>query len=106
MGELLVSNHLILQAYKDFLHGVLCSPVCKNTELVIIDLSIGLVNRRKIDFGIKADFRGLFGIVRTAFDCEEVDAVIEVSVGRPNDSSIPISEGLILYRSILMRDYN
>ena len=59
-----------------------------------------MIHNWKVDFGIKADLRGLLGVVGAASDGQEVDSIVIVSVRWPNDGSIPVSEALVLaYRN-------
>ena len=96
MRKFLVSDHLVLDSDKDFLHGVCWVPVFEHAEFVWFNDSVLLVDARKVTFGVEFDLRSLCWVVITAGDVHHVDSVIEIGVLWTNDSSIPIGETFII----------
>ena len=96
MAEFLVGDHLVFEGNQSLLHVILWLPVCEHGELVHLDLSVALVHAGQVDFGCEGHLGWLHWVIGAASDCQEVDAVVEVGVGRPNDRAIPLSEGGII----------
>lgn len=95
LGQVLVGFHFIEEALEHLLHGGLTVPVSKEGELVGLDGSVLLVHGGDVDLGGESSGHWLIGVVRSASDGDEVDSVVELSVGGSNDSSVPVSEGLV-----------
>ena len=92
MIEVLVGDHLVLEADEDLFHVVFTLPVRENVELRGLNLAIALVHAWHVDLGTERDLGGLRRVVRTASNGQEVDAVVIFGVRRSNDSALPLSE--------------
>ena len=102
LGKFLVGNHLILEADQEFFHGIFCLPLSKDTELSWLYLSVVGVHTWNVHLWEETHIWVLGRIVGAAFDCQEIDTIIKVSVGRSDDCSIPLSKGsVITYAKIL-----
>ena len=91
-----MGNHLILEADQEFFHGIFCLPLSKDTELSWLYLSVVGVHTWDVDLGHEAHIWVLSRVVGSAFDCQEIDTIVEVSVGRSDNCSIPLSEGSVI----------
>lgn len=96
LRELLVCDHFVLETNEDFFHVVIGFPLLEDLELGSLDLAVCLVNTGQVDLGSEANFRRLAGIVGAAFNGQEVNAVVKVGVGRPDDSAVPVCEGSVI----------
>ena len=85
-------DHLVLEADEGLLHVVVGSPALENVELGRLNSTVALVHAGNVHLGSKTDLGSLSGVVRAASDCQEVNAVVEVCVGRPNNRTVPLSE--------------
>ncbi len=65
-------------------------------ELVVLNLTIGLVHARQVHLRVEVDLRGLGGVVGAALDGQEEDAVVELGVSRAHNSTIPVGEGGVI----------
>ena len=92
----LVGDHLVLEANKHLLHGVVGFPLLEQGELVGLNGAVVLVDGGQVDLGHEVDGGGHHGVLGTAFDGQEEDTVVEVGVGGSNDGSIPLGEGLVV----------
>ena len=95
MRGLLVADHLVLQADQNFLHGVLWIPVLEHVES-FLHITVGLVNAWEVDFGSELDQWSFHWVIVSANDVHHVDPVVKVGVWWPNDSAIPLGEGLVI----------
>src|ERR1035437_6143592 len=84
LGKFLIDNHLVFNADKNFLHCIFSFPVLEYAELGWLYSSSCLIDDWHVDFRVEADFWSLGWVVRTTLYCQEVDAVVVVSVCRAN----------------------
>ena len=89
----LVLDHFLFQGCQDNLHSA-SFPVCQGRVLVKVHGAIG-TDGGQVDLVLELDHWSLGRVLRTAFDRQHVDAVVEVGVSWPDDSTVPVSEGLV-----------
>ena len=99
-----VCNHLLLESDQNLLHSSFLVPLNEEWELAWFNNSVGLIHRWNVNFGLEADLRGYSWIVRSASNGQGVNSAVHFSVGRTNNSSIPISESLIVSLVKSIRD--
>jgi len=91
LGELLVSQHLVLETNKAGFHAHVGSPVSKNVEAGL-DVAVALVYRWDVDLRGELDDGWSDGVILAAFESQEVDTVVVVGAWGTNDRAIPVSE--------------
>ena len=96
LSSLLVSDHLVLEANEDFLHGVVRIPVFEHVKLGWLNNTIVLVDAREVDFGVELNLAWLSWVVITTSDLHHVDSVVKVGVLRTNNGAIPVCERLVV----------
>jgi hypothetical protein len=95
LGQVLVGFHFSEETGEEFLHGGLTVPVLEEGELARLNGSVVLVDGGDVDLGGELGAHGNVRVLRSTGDSDEVDPVVELGVGRSNDSSVPGGEGLI-----------
>lgn len=95
LGQVLVGFHLLKDSGEHLFDSGLAVPVSEERELARLNGSIVLVNRRDVNLGSELSSHGDIRVLRSACDSDEVDSVVELSVGRSNDGTVPVSERLI-----------
>lgn len=95
LGQVLVGFHLLKDSGEHLFDSGLAVPVFEERELARLKGSIVLVNRGDVNLGSELSIHGDIRVLRSACDSDEVDSVVELSVGRSNDGTVPVSERLI-----------
>ena len=70
-------------------------PLSEHWELAGFDVSIALVDTWQVNFACEPYLRLYLGVLWSAFNLEEVNSVVEVGVGRPDDCTVPFGECLV-----------
>ena len=96
LWKFLVLDHLLLDADQDLLHGVSRVPVFEHGEFVWINLSVSLVDERKVNFGVELNLWSLSWVVLSASDVHHVNSVVEVGVLWTNNCTVPVCETFII----------
>ena len=95
LWKFLVCNHLIFECNQALLHSFIRSPMLEHAE-TSFDISISLIYRWDIAFRHKLYDRRSDWIIIPTSDCQEVDAVVEISVRWPNNCAVPLCEAFII----------
>ena len=61
-----------------------------------LNISISLIYRWNIAFGQKLDDGRFDWIFISTFNCQEVDAVVEIGVRWPNNCAVPVGEAFVI----------
>ena len=94
LGQLLISDHFVLEADEHLLQGVAAVPVGEERE-ALCDGAGALVHGRNVALRVELDSGRTRGVVLAAADRQHVDAVVEVGVGRADDGAVPVRESLV-----------
>jgi len=70
-------------------------PLSEYRELAGFNVSITLVNTRQVNFACEFYLRLNLRILGSALNLKEIDSVVEVGVGGPDDCTVPLGECLI-----------
>lgn len=95
LWELLVGQHFVFESDEAFLHALVVSPLLENGEAGF-DVAVGLVDGGDVDLRVELDHRRRGRIVLAALDRQEVNSIVEVGAGRPDDRTVPLREGLVV----------
>ena len=103
LSQFLVCYHFILNGNQSLLHTVVTLPVSEQWELGWLNLSCWGVHTWQVDLGLEMHLGWGVGVVGTAFNGQEVNSVVEVCVGWPNDCSVPVCEWLVVtYSNVIL----
>ena len=96
MIDVLVGDHLVLEADKNLFHVVFGFPLLEDVELCGFNSPIGSVHARQGHLRLEMHLGGLHGVVRPTLKCQEENTVVEFGVRWPNDRAVPVSEGSVI----------
>ena len=96
MIDVLVSDHLVLEADKNLFHVVFGFPLLENVELCGFNSPVGSIHAWQGHLGLEVHLGGLHGVVRPTLKCQEENTVVKFGVRWPNDRAIPVSEGCVI----------
>lgn len=95
LWELLVGQHFVLESDEAVFHALVVSPRLENAEAGF-NVAVGLVDGGDVDLRVKLDLRRSGRIVLAALDRQEVNSIVEVRAGRPDDRTVPLGERLVV----------
>lgn len=96
MIDVLVGDHLVLEADENLFHVVFGFPLLEDVELCRFNSPIGGVHAWQGHLRLEMHLGGLHGVVRPTLKSQEENTVVEFGVRWPNDSAIPVSEGGVI----------
>ena len=99
MIDVFVGDHFVLEADEGLFHVVFGSPLLEDVEFGRFNFSIARVYAGKVDFRLEEHLGGVHWVVRSTFNAQEENTVVELGIGWPNDGAVPLCEGsVITYR--------
>ena len=96
MIDVLVGDHLVLEADKNLFHVIFGFPLLEDVELCGFNSPIGSVHAWQGHLRLEMHLGGLHGVVWPTLKCQEENTVVEFGVRWPNDRAIPVSEGSVI----------